>query len=191
MSPVVAGKGLVYTQPLFDTVHLAAAAVRGSFFTVPRGGILTAAVLKDNRHTNLVQAGRLEPGNELQCNAVSMHIRQSIQAGALPTDADIRAVFAGNIRFMIGGATEFLILPCQMIPSAGADFVFFSNIVAAATEFYLAKGVQAIQNKFYLDQPITLRSQESIEVILENMDTIAAAVHVVFVLWGTAIRPVR
>ena len=189
--PTVAGKGLVYTQPLFDTIHLAAAAVRGSFFVNPKGGILTAGVLKDDRHTNLVQAGRLEPGNELQCNAVSMHIRQSVQAGALPQDADIRAVFAGNIRFMLGGATLFLQLPCQMIPSAGADFVFFSNITPAATEFYVSNGVAAIQNKFHLDQPLTIRSQETIEVILENMDTIAAAVHVVFVLWGTALRPVR
>lgn len=189
--PTVAGKGLVYTQPLYDTIHLAAAAVIGNFFTVPKGGLLVAGVNKDDRHTNLVQAGRLEPGNELQINAVTMHIRQSVQAGALPQDADIRAVFAGNIRMMIGGSTEFLKLPCQMIPGGGADFVFVSNIAAAVTEFYLANGVAAIQNKWYLDQPLTLRSQETIEVILEHMDTIAAAVHVVFVLWGTALRPVR
>jgi len=189
--PVVANKGLVYTQPLFDTIHLAAAAVLGRFFVVPRGGLLVAGVNKNNRHTNLVQAGRLEPGNELNMTAVSMHIAQSDKAGALPADADIRAVMAGNIRLMIGGATEFLILPCALIPCGGANFVFFSNITPAATEFYLSNGVAATQNKFYLDQPLTLRSQETIEVIIENMDTIAAAVQVVFVLWGTALRPVR
>ena len=191
MSPVVAGKGLVYTQPLYDTIHLAAAAVAGNFFVVPKGGLLVAGVNKDNRHTNLVQAGRLETGNELQISAISMYIRQSVQAGALPADADIRAVYAGNIRMVIGGSTEFLQLPAQMIPAGGADFVFVSNIAAAVTEFYLAKGVAVTQNRWYLDQPLTLRSQETIEVILENMDTIAAAVHVVFVLWGTALRPVR
>jgi hypothetical protein len=186
----VEGRGLVYTQPLFDTINLAATATGGTFFAVPRGGAIGAAV-KDARHTNLVQAGRLEPGNELQANAISMHVRQSLQAGALPLDADVRAVYSGNVRILIGGQTEFLTIPAQLIPAGGADFVFFSNITPAATEFYLAKGVAATQNKFYLDEPLKLESQETITVILENCDAITAATHVTFVFWGTALRPVR
>jgi hypothetical protein len=170
---------------------LAAAATRGSFFTNPKGGILTGAVLKDDRHTNLVQAGRLEMGNEFKANAVSLHIRQSVQAGALPTVADIKAVSAGNMRLLMGGATEYLKSPCCLIPSGGADFVHMSNIAAAVTEFSLTRGVAVTQNRFYLDEPIVIRSQESFEIILENMDAIVAPVHAVFVLWGTYLRPVR
>lgn len=182
---------LLYTQPIYDTVQLAAAGTSMSFFTNPKGGILTGTTLKDDRHTNLVQAGRLEMGNEFVINAISYHVRQSTQAGALPTVADMKAVGAGSFRLIIGGSTEFLKVPMQLIPSGGAGYVHMSNIAAAATEFNLNNGVAVTQNRFYLDQTLKLDSQESFQVLVENMDTIAAATQVCVVLWGVWNRPVR
>ena len=186
----VEGKGFVYTQPLYDTIHLAAAATVGNFFVVPFGGALGAGT-KTFADTNLIQAGRLETGNELKVNALSFGFVQTDQAGAVPSVVDMKAVNAGNIRWLVGGSTEILKIPVSLIPSGGADFVFVSNIAAAATEFYMSKGVAVTQNKFYLDEPYILKANESIEVVLENMDTIAAAIRCRLVLWGTAIRPLR
>lgn len=184
------GQGFVYTQPLYDTIHLAAAATTGSFFSVPYNGAIGAGV-KTFAHTNLIQAGRLDTGNELKVNAISFSYEQNISAGAVPTVADMKAINQGNIRWMVGGATEILKIPVCIIPSGGADFVFVSNIAAAATEFYLSKGVAVTQNKFYLDEPYILRANESFEIILENLGVIAAATRVKLVLWGTALRPLR
>lgn len=186
----VQGKGFVYTQPLYDTIHLAAAATVGNFFTVPFGGAIGAGT-KNFSHTNLIQAGRLETGNEMKVNAISFHFQQNVTAGAVPTVADMKAINSGNLRWLVGGSTEILKIPVALVPSGGADFVFVSNIAAAATEFYLSKGVAVTQNKFYLDEPYVIKANESIEVVLENMGTIAAATRCTLVLWGTAIRPLR
>jgi len=189
--PMVEGKGLLFSQPYYDTIVLpagAAGAVVGSFFQVPFGGLMAAGLNKSARHTNLVQAGRLETGNELQIGAVSIHWPTTAEAGALPTVADKRAIRAGNIRLVFGGDTEFLRIPVCLIPSAGAGEVVVDATVALND---VQPGVQVSQNKFYLDQPLVLKSQESVQVFIENMDVIAAATEVAFVLWGTAIRPVR
>jgi len=190
--PFVEGKGLVYTQPVYDTVHIPAAGTVANFFTIPQGQVLTGAILKNNAHTNLVQAGRLELGNELKVTAITAYVRQSTQAGALPTIADIKAVFAGDWRFVIGGATQFLVIPAQNVPAGPAGYVFASDVGAAnPTGFYLTNGIPAFQNKFILDEPIVLKNQESFTMILENFDVVAAPVQITCVLWGTYLRPVR
>lgn len=188
---MVPGKGMLLEQPLYDTVQIPAAGTLASFFTTPRGGALTAAINKDDRHTNLVQAGRLELGNSFEIRAISMHVRQSVQAGALPTVADIKAVSSGSIRLIFGGSTEVFKAQSQMVPSNGADFVFFSNIAAAATEFYLSRGVAVFGNRWPLVEVLNIEPQESFEVRLENMDAIAAATQVTVVLHGLLLRPVR
>jgi hypothetical protein len=187
----VEGKGLFLTQPLYDTVQIPAAGVLASFFTVPRGGALTAAINKDDRHTNLVQAGRLELGNSFEIRAISLNVRHSVQAGALPIVADIKAVSSGSFRLIIGGQTEAFKIPTAYIPSGGADFVHMSNIAAAATEFNLSRGVAVTQNRYMLEEVINIQPQESFEVRLENMDAIAAATQVAVMLWGVLLRPVR
>lgn len=188
---MVAGKGFVQTQPLYDTIELGIGAVVGSFFSIPYNGILTAAILKTWRDTNLVQAGRLELGHEMSVNGISLHLPSTDDAGAFPTAPDIRAIHAGNIRWIMGGSTEVLKIPVALIPNAGAELVLFSNITPAATEWHLINGASIHQNRFMLDEPYTIRSQESIEIVIENMDAIAAATWITIVLWGTSVRPVR
>lgn len=189
--PMVPGQGLLYTQPYYDTIVLpagAAGAVVGQFFAVPFGGAMTAAINKNWRHTNLVQAGRLETGRELQIGAVSIHWPITAEAGALPTVADKRATRAGNIRLVMGGDVEFLKIPTVLIPNAGAGEVVVDATVALND---VQPGVSVTQNKFYLDEPLVLQAQESVGVFIENMDAIVAATEVVFVLWGASLRPVR
>ena len=189
--PQVMGKGLLYTQPIYDTIIVpigAAGAVVGTFFQVPFGGLIAAAVPKNYRHTNLVQAGRLEEGKALSIGAVSMHWPITAEAGALVTVADKRAVRAGNIRIMFGGDTNFLRVPCCLIPSAGAGEVV---VDATAALNDVQPGVQVAQNKFFLAETLDLVGNETVQVFIENMDAIVAETEVAFVLWGQAIRPVR
>ncbi len=189
--PNVPGKALLYSQPYYDSIILpagAAGAIVGVFFAVPLGGLIAAGIPKTFRHTNFVQAGRLETGNELNINAISIQWPRTAEAGALPTVADTRATRAGNLRMVFGGDTEFLKVPVTNVPSAGAGEVVVDGTVALND---VQPGVQVIQNKFYLDEVLILKSQESVQVFIENMDVIAAPTQLAMVLWGTAIRPVR
>lgn len=189
--PMVPGKGLLYTQPYYDSIIIPAAAAGafvGQFFQVPFGGLIAAGVPKTFRHTNLVQAGRLETGNELQIGAVSMHWPVTAEAGALPTVADKRATRSGNVRLVFGGDTEFLKVPTALIPQAGAGEVVVDATVALND---VQPGVPVIQNRFYLEEPLVLKAQESIAVFIENMDAVVAPTELCCVLWGTSLRPVR
>jgi len=145
-------------------------------------------VPKNARHTNLVQAGRLEEGKQLEIGAVSIHWPITAEAGALPTVADKRSTRAGNIRMVFGGDTEFLRIPVSLIPSAGAGEVVVDATVALND---VQPGVQVTQNKFFLAEPLNLAGNETVQVFIENMDAIVAVTEVCFVLWGNAIRPVR
>ena len=190
--PLLEGKGLLYTQPYYDTIILpiaAAGAIVGQFFAVPFGGLIAAGVPKTYRHTNLVQAGRLETGNEIQINAVTIHWPITAEAGAIVTVADKRATRSGNIRLRFGNDTEFLKLPTICIPSGGAGEVVNDATLAALND--VQPGVQVTQNRFWLEQPLVLKPQESVAVFIENMDAIVAPTEMSFVLWGSSIRPVR
>ena len=189
--PMIEGKGLIYSQPYYDTIILpagAAGSVVGQLFAVPFGGLIAAAIPKNFRHTNLVQAGRLETGNELQIDAISFHFPVTAEAGALPTVADKRAVRSGSMRLQFGGDTEFLKIPNILIPSAGAGEVVVDGTVALND---IQPGVQVTQNKFFLKEPLVLKAQETISVFIENMDVIAAPTELACVVWGTSLRPVR
>lgn len=187
----VPGKGLVYSQPYYDTIIAPAAlagAFVGQFFAVPFGGLIAAGIPKNYRHTNFVQAGRLETGNDLQIGALSFHFPTTAEAGALPTVADKRALRSGNIRMVFGGDTEFLKIPTCLLPGASAGEVVVNATVALND---VQNGVPVTQNKYFLDEPLVLRAQESISIFIENMDAIVAPTEVCMVLWGTAVRPVR
>jgi hypothetical protein len=188
--PQVSGKGLLYTQPYYDTIILpagAAGAVVGTFFQVQFGGLM-AAIVKNARHTNLVQAGRLEEGKQLSIGAISVHWPTTAEAGALPTVADKRAIRAGNVRLMFGGDTEFLRVPVALLPSAGAGEVVIDATVALND---IQPGVQVAQNKFFLAEPLDLAGNETVQCFIENMDAVVAPTEVTMVLWGQSIRPVR
>jgi hypothetical protein len=187
--PKFLGAENTITQHLYDTILLPIGAVGGTFFTVPFGGLLVAGIAKNNRHTNLLQASRLESGVYVDVDSISMHLPQTPEAGALPLQADVRAVFSGNIRIVFGGVREFLRLPAAMIPCGGANFTFFSNIAPAATEYYLSNGVPATQNRLSL-MPFRIEEGETIQVVLENCDAMTAATEVTFVFWGQMNRPV-
>jgi hypothetical protein len=191
--PLIEGKGLVYTQPIYDTVAhpvAAAGATVLNLFAVPYGGLLVGAVNKGWRHTNLVQAGRLELGNEIQINAITVGFPYTAEAGALPTVADIAAIRSGVFKLILGGNTEFLKIPTAQIPNGGFTAYYQNSNAAAALDIY-GGGVPVTQNKYFLDEPLVLHSQESVKVELSEMDAVAAITEVVVFLHGTSARPVR
>ena len=194
--PQAVGQGFTYTQPIYDSIVLpiaAAGAVVGTFFAVPRGGLLAVAIPKSNRHTNLVQAGRLERDNSMMIESFSVHYPKTDEAGALPAVADINAIRVGSFRVLFGGDTEFAKGQVCFIPNGGCDaHLTTDGALAAATaaETY-GGGVSVVQNKYMLYEPLPLRDQESINVVFENMDAIAAPTQVTFVFWGTYLRPAR
>ena len=189
--PQVNGKALLYTQPQYDSIILpagAAGAVVGTFFQIPFGSNIAAGVVKTKRHTNLVQAGRLEEGKQHSISAISIHWPVTAEAGALPTVADKRATRSGNIRLMFGGDSEFLVVPTCQIPGSGAGEVVVDATVALND---VQPGVQVAQNKFFLAEPLSLAGNETIQVFIENMDAIVAPTEMCLMLWGQSIRPVR
>lgn len=193
--PVKTGSSLLYTQPIYDSIILpagAAGAVIGQFFLVPFGQLIAAGINKTYRHTNLNQAGRLERGNEIQIDSVSMFFPITAEAGAAATIADMSAVRAGNMRLRFGGDTDFLIVPLAAIPNGGMTPVYSTDAaLAAEVNFGYSNGVSVTQNRFHLGQPIVLEEQESIRITVENMDAIVAPTEVTIFLHGASIRPVR
>lgn len=180
---------LVYDQPLYDTIHLAAAAVGGTFFGVPIGGAIGAGI-KTLAHTNLRQAGRLEQDHHFMIDGISLWFPEGTAAGAILTWADFQAVRSGSLELWIGDK-PFLEVPCQAIPNAGFDTVLVSNIAAAVTEFHVANGVSAHANRFQLKYPLPLKAQQTVRVVLGNLQgaALAAATRVGCMLWGTHSRP--
>ena len=183
--PNVPGKALVYSQPIYDTIALAIGATGGTFFTVPLGGALLGVGPKTLRHTNLIQAGRLETGNELQIGAMSMTVVFPIGSAV-----EVPHVRAGNIRVVFGADTAFLKMPAAYFPNAASGEVVVQD-GAPGPLLNDQNGVPVAQNKFFLEIPQPLHSQETIQVFLENCDPVAVLTKVQFVLWGTATRPVR
>lgn len=185
--PMLPGAGQQITQPYYDTINLPIGATSGSFFSVPFGGVLVGTTLKNFQHTNFVQAGRLETGYWLLIKALSLWFPET---ATRQTQADIRAVQSGFFQLRIS-ETDFLTVPVAAIPNGGAELQLSSNITPAATEFQLDKGVQAHQNRFYLDSPIVLNPQQTIKATISGFHTApAAATQVSVMLWGTVERPV-
>lgn len=188
MCPEVRNMANRITQPIYDTIQLAVAATTGTFFAVPSGGTFFGATAKTFGETNLVQAGRLERGVSLDIKAISLFVPSDIVQA---TELNIRALNRGHIRLRIGQVT-FLDELIANIGNGGAELVMFSNITAAVTEFQLNKGVSVPLNRKELDFPIRLGEQESIEVVLDQLDPIVAAIlNVACVLHGDYTRPVR
>ena len=180
------------TQPIYDTVRLAAVAAQTvSFFQVPLYGLLAAGLIKSYALTNLVQAGRLEKGLELTIVGISLFVRSMAKAAARPTLVDYVAVFNNsNINLLIGQQSFFHMALCQ-IPPAAAEIDYFSNIVDAPTEYNPTHGIGTVANVFPLENPLVLEDQESIRVDLEVDDAIAAVTDVTLMLHGDMTRPVR
>jgi len=182
---------LVYTQPLYDTMQLPIAAVGQmvSFFTIPFGGPLTAAINKGYQHTNLVQAGRLEKGIKLKIQALSFALKGEVFAGVHPTWADYTAVMENSAIELLIGQRSYLHLPTTLTPPGPGETNYFSNIAAAATEFRPGHGLGSVNNIFKFEEPLFLNDQESIRVDLDVHVAVVAAVDVQLVLWGTMQRP--
>ena len=180
------------TQPIYDTVQLAAAAGQTvHFFLVPFGGALTAALNKGYEHTNLVQAGRLEEGLSLEIEAVSFSIRNEVKAATKVLWADYTLIYnTGHINLMIG-QVSFLRLPLTLVPAGPQETNYFSNITPAASEFKANKGLGSINNVFHMPNILVLEPNESIQVDLYVDGTVSAVTDVQFTLWGTQTRPTR
>lgn len=189
--PRFTGESYVLSQPLYDTVELAVAAAQVvRFFQIPLGGLLVAGTNKTYSHTNLPLAGVLEKGNDFEITGLSMYAREKSVPGVQPDLIDMQSLSMGNINMELG-QVSYLRLPTAMIPSGGAELNYFSNIVPAATEFHVNRGISAVSNRFHLSNPIRLAEQENISVTLTLDTAIAAVTDVTFVLWGEMTRPVR
>ena len=187
--PTFPGAKNVLDQPIYDTIQLAVAAAQVvHFFTVPLNGALTAAANKTYEHTNLVQAGRLESGNQLHVTGLSFFAKQLASGGAAPTLADLTALYSGWIQFNVG-QVSYLRLPIAMIPNGGAEPVPTGNGAAAST--HLAHGISAISNRFHFKNPFTIEADEAIDVEFHVTAAVAAVTDVVFVIWGDYERPLR
>lgn len=179
------------TQPIYDTMQLAAGVGVYPFFTVPLNGVLTAAANKTYAHTNLVQAGRLEKGIELTITGVAMHIRDIASGGAQVSFADYINVYAQTWIDLLIGQVSFLRIDAYQCPPGPAEINYYSNIAAAVTEFKSTKGLGSAMNLFRLENPLILEDQESIAVDLHIETAIVAVTDVSMVLYGTQTRPVR
>lgn len=177
-------------QPLYDTVEITAAtAGTYSAFVNPFGTAIGAAV-KGYQHTNLLQAGRLEAGWEFTVKGISANVKDLNAAGARVTLADYLTVMMSDLNFQIG-QVSILRIPLIAVPPASGEFNYFSNIVAAATEYKTTHGVVAYQNRFHMKNPIIIQEQEMIQMDVNVPVATVAAVQVMIVLWGTLNRPVR
>jgi hypothetical protein len=191
MCPFIPGESYEYTQPLYDTMQLAAAAgpQTYNFFSTPLGGALVAGVPKGYQHTNMIQAGVLEKGHRFVIEGISMYVRETAQAGTFVTLADYRVLMGGHVLLQIT-QREFLRVPSAKIPAGGAELIYFSNIAPAVTEFKLNHGISANQNVFWLKKTIPLEDQQAFNVVLTIPGTIAAVTDVTIMLEGTLFRPV-
>ncbi len=187
---VLGAKNLI-TQPIYDTVQLAAAAGAYNFFAVPMGGILAGAVVKTYAHTNLVQAGRLEKGIDMTITAVSMYLRNTATGGAIVSMVDYETFYNNSDINVQIGQVSFLRLPAQEVPPGVGETQLFSNITPAATEFKMNHGTSNIFNTYKLENPLVLEDQESIAVTVTVGTALAAVTDLTIVMHGQQTRPVR
>lgn len=189
----VPGQSNLLTQPTYDTVQVAVAAVAQtiSFFLGGLNTVMAGAVLKTYADTNMVQNGRLDKGKSMKVHALSMSIRDLAVGGAQITRADYQTLLnRSHINFEIGN-TSFLRLRAIELPAANAQYEYRSNIAAAVTEFSMWHGATHYANMFYFHKPLELEDQESIQVDLTIEAAIVAVCDVTLTMWGTQARPVR
>lgn len=180
------------TQPIYDTVQLAVAAVpqTANFFVNPLNTVLVGAALKSYAHTNLVQSGRLESGLRMSIRGLTLFVRDLATAGARVTFVDYVAVYNNSHINLLKAQVSFLRIPAYLLPAGGAEVNYFSNIAPAATEFKTTHGLGSFMNRFVLDSPFDLEANESIQVVLQVDGAIVAVTDVTVVLWGEQIRAV-
>ncbi|MHC4645189.1 MAG: hypothetical protein ACYTBJ_06790 [Planctomycetota bacterium] len=182
---------LEYDHPLYDTMQLTAAANQSyEFFSIPKGGALTAAANKDWQHTNLIQAAQLESGRAMLVTGMSICPRESASGGARPTLADLLTFHNTSHVHIEVNQSSFGRYPVMHIPSGGGELMYFSNITPAATEFHVNRGVSAMQNRYVFTQPILIEPHEPLRVTLTVTGTIVAVTDVTFTFWGEQTRPV-
>jgi len=180
------------TQPIYDTVQLAAVAGQvANFFSVPLNGALTAAAKKTYAHTNLIKAGSLEKDIQMVLRSMTLVVRDTASGGARYTLADYLIIYdTGHLNLLIGGVS-FLHLPCIGCPAGAGETQYFSNIAAAATEYKVNHGLSSVVNTYKFENPLVLEDQESIQVELRIDGTIAAVTDVSLFIFGDQVRPVR
>jgi len=190
--PQLQGVGNKLTQPLYDTVQIAAAGGPRTFnfFSVPLNGVLVGTTLKTLAETNLVQAGKLESGSSFEIQALSWYIHEEIAAGTRPVLVDYIELGGGFIELKFG-TKAFLQLKSAQVPGGGAELSYYSNIAAAATEYHVNRGVNTIQNRFYLDNPILIQNNESFRVEFTVPSTTTVIMDVTMTLWGDLVAPVN
>ena len=179
------------TQPLYDTVQMAAAAGPRTFnfFSTPLNQFLVGTTPKTLAHTNLVQAGKLEEGSKFQIQGLSWYPNAEIAAGTRPVFVDYHELQTGFVELKFGTRT-LLQLKTSQIPAGGAELSYFSNIAAAATEYNVNRGINAVSNRFVLDNPIMIENNESFRVEFTVPGTTTVIMDVTFQLWGDLYQPV-
>lgn len=188
---VLPGVSQQLTQHIYDTVQLAAVAGQTvSFFQVPLGGALTAAINKTYAHTNLVRAGSLEMGIAMDIEGIAFAIKPTIAAGTAITLADYRAIYqASHINIIINQVSKFR-CALNQLPCANMENQYFSNITPAATEFASNHGLGSVNNYYPFKLVLGLAPLQSIQVDLFVGGTVAAVNDVMLTLYGTQERAV-
>lgn len=173
------------SQPIYDTVEVAASGTSATFFATAYGGTIGSGT-KTKAETNLVNVGKLDQGQTFEIRALSLFAREQ---STRITFADQKAFMQGSFTLEIG-QTKWLECPIAMIPSGGAELQYFSNITAAATEFQVNRGVPVMANRLMLDIPVKIKEFESISAVVKDF-TLTAASRFTLVLWGILTRPAR
>lgn len=183
--PRLKGVASRITQPIYDTMQVAAAAGPRTFafFSVPLNGVLAGAVTKTLAHTNLRQAGKLPSGAEFDIEGISMYVREEIAAGTRPVFVDLQELHTGHLELKFNTKT-YLELPLAQVPSGGAELSYFSNITPAATEFHTNRGVNAVANIFPLQNVITVYNNEDFRVDVTIPGTTTVIFDLTVCLWG-------
>jgi hypothetical protein len=163
----------------------AAGPLEYEFFSIPRLGALNGSVDKDYRHTNMVQANRLEEGQEFTIRGLSAYFR--LDAAANPTVADAEIVNSGWYQIKIGNQHTVLTEPLCRVPNGGADLVYFWDNSAAA-QLAIARGVSAASNVRPLTEAIRIENRERFSVTVTLPGTIAAVTQLTFVLHGDFVQ---
>lgn len=190
--PQLLGVGNRITQPIYDTVQVAAAGGPRTFnfFSVPLNGVLAGAVSKTLAHTNMIESGKLGANSTFTITGISLYVNEEIAAGTRPVFVDYQELQTGFIELKFG-TKALLQLKSAQVPAGGAELSYFSNIAAAATEFKVNRGVNTVQNRFYLEHPIAIINNEAFRVELTIPGTTTVIMDITLTLWGDLVAPVN
>lgn len=178
------------TQPLWDTMQIPMAGTSVlTFFTIPRGGTVTAALgggtIKSIVDTNMDLAGQLPGGFGFQVNGFRLRFNWNVVTADV-----IIAINASTFIFTVG-QKDFLRLPACSLPSGSGVFVGGAGAITAGA----TSGWPTLANNFGIKgNPLVMGSTENFSATLNwsnGVQALSAAMFVQIILDGFLGRPVQ